>query len=214
MIYNDETALKVAEFLLKKNAVKLKPAQPFTWASGWKSPIYCDNRKTLSYPEVRTYIRQQFVKLIEEKQFQPDCIAGVATGGIAHGVLIAQELGLPFIYVRSAPKGHGLGNLIEGDVAVGKTVLVVEDLVSTGGSSLTAVQALRDAGCIVKQMVAVFDYDFQVKIDCFAEEKCELYSLSNYENVIIKGLELDYVREEETEVLKSWRQAPQVWGQE
>ncbi|MCG9911564.1 MAG: orotate phosphoribosyltransferase [Flavobacteriales bacterium] len=212
MIYNEETALKVAEFLLKKKAVKLKPSEPFTWASGWKSPIYCDNRKTLSHPEVRTYIRQQFVKLIEDKIGTVDCIAGVATGGIAHGVLIAQDLGLPFIYVRSAPKGHGLGNLIEGDVPVGKTVLVVEDLVSTGGSSLTAVKALREAGCIVKHMVAVFDYDFQVKTDRFKEEKCELYSLSNYEFVIKKGLELDYVRAEDTDVLKSWRQAPHDWG--
>lgn len=212
MVYNEETALKVAEFLLKKNAVRLRPAQPFTWASGWKSPIYCDNRKTLSYPEVRTYIRQQFVRLVEEKIGKPDCVAGVATGGIAHGVLLAQELGLPFIYVRSAPKGHGLGNLIEGDVPVGKTVLVVEDLVSTGGSSLSAVQALRDAGCVVKHMVAVFDYDFPVKRDRFDAEKCELYSLSNYENIVLKGLELDYVREDEVEILKSWRQSPETWS--
>ena len=213
MVYNEETALKVAEFLLKKNAVKLRPTQPFTWASGWKSPIYCDNRKTLSYPEVRTYIRQQFVRLVEEKIGKPDCVAGVATGGIAHGVLLAQELGLPFIYVRSAPKGHGLGNLIEGDVPAGKTVLVVEDLVSTGGSSLTAVQALREAGCVVKHMLAVFDYDFEVKRQRFDAEKCELYSLSNYENIVLKGLELDYVREEDMELLKSWRQSPENWMQ-
>jgi orotate phosphoribosyltransferase len=212
MIYNEETALKVAEFLLKKKAVKLNLMEPFTWASGWKSPIYCDNRKTLSHPEVRTYIRRQFVKLIEDNIGTVDCIAGVATGGIAHGVLVAQDLGLPFIYVRSAPKGHGLGNLIEGDVPAGKTVLVVEDLVSTGGSSLAAVKALREAGCIVKHMVAVFDYDFQVKIDRFKEEKCELYSLSNYEFVIKKGLELNYIRAEDTAVLKSWKQAPQDWG--
>jgi len=213
MVYNEETALKVAEFLLKKNAVRLRPAQPFTWASGWKSPIYCDNRKTLSYPDVRTYIRQQFVRLVEEKIGKPDCVAGVATGGIAHGVLLAQELGLPFIYVRSAPKGHGLGNMIEGDVPVGKTVLVVEDLVSTGGSSLSAVQALREAGCVVKHMVSVFDYDFQVKRDRFDAEKCELYSLSNYENIVLKALELDYVREDEIEVLKNWRQSPDTWKQ-
>ena len=212
MIYNEETALKVAEFLLKRGAVKLKPSEPFTWASGWHSPIYCDNRKTLSYPEVRTYIRQQFVKLIEEKIGTPDCIAGVATGGIAHGVLVAQDLGLPFIYVRSAPKAHGLGNMIEGDVPVGKNVLVVEDLVSTGGSSLTAVKALREAGCVVKQMIAVFDYDFEVKRKRFEDEKCELFTLSNYENVLIKGLELDYIREEDVEVLRRWRQQPDVWG--
>jgi orotate phosphoribosyltransferase len=212
MIYNEETALKVAEFLLKRGAVKLKPSEPFTWASGWHSPIYCDNRKTLSYPEVRTYIRQQFVKLIEEKIGKPDCIAGVATGGIAHGVLVAQDLGLPFIYVRSAPKGHGLGNLIEGDVPVGQNVLVVEDLVSTGGSSLSAVRALREAGCVVKHMVAVFDYDFEIKRNRFAEEKCELFTLSNYESVLLKGLELDYIREEDVEMLRRWRQQPEVWG--
>lgn len=213
MIYNEETALKVAEFLLKKNAVRLRPNEPFTWASGWKSPIYCDNRKTLSHPDVRTYIRQQFVKLIEEKIGMPDCIAGVATGGIAHGVLIAQDLGLPFIYVRSAPKGHGLGNMIEGDVPSGQNVLVVEDLVSTGGSSLSAVKALRDAGCIVKQMLAVFDYDFEQKRERFESEKCELFTLSNYEYVLKKGVELDYVREEDTDILKEWRTSPQTWKQ-
>jgi orotate phosphoribosyltransferase len=212
MLYNEETALKVAEFLLKRGAVKLKPVEPFNWASGWRSPIYCDNRKTLSYPEVRTYIRQQFVKLIEDKIGTPDCIAGVATGGIAHGVLVAQELGLPFLYVRSAPKGHGLGNMIEGEIPIGKNVLVVEDLVSTGGSSLTAVKALREAGCIVKQMVAVFDYDFEIKRTRFAEDKCELFTLSNYETVLSKGLELDYVREDEVEVLRSWRRQPETWG--
>lgn len=213
MIYNEETALKVAEFLLKKNAVRLRPNEPFTWASGWKSPIYCDNRKTLSHPDVRTYIRQQFVKLVEEKVGNPDCVAGVATGGIAHGVLVAQELGVPFIYVRSAPKGHGLGNMIEGDVPVGQNVLVVEDLVSTGGSSLSAVKALREAGCIVKQMLAVFDYDFQQKRERFEAEKCELFTLSNYESIVTKGLELDYVREDEIEILKSWRQSPETWKQ-
>lgn len=212
MIYDEETALKIAEFLLKRGAVKLKPSDPFTWASGWRSPIYCDNRKTLSYPEVRTYIRQQFIKLIGEKIGKPDCIAGVATGGIAHGVLVAQDLGLPFIYVRSAPKGHGLGNLIEGDVPVGQNVLVVEDLVSTGGSSLSAVKALREAGCTVKHMVAVFDYDFEIKRNRFAEEKCELYTLSNYESILLKGLELDYIREEDMEVLRRWRQQPEIWG--
>lgn len=214
MLYNEETALKVAEFLLKRGAVKLKPVEPFVWASGWRSPIYCDNRKTLSYPEVRTYIRQQFVKLIEDKIGTPDCIAGVATGGIAHGVLVAQDLGLPFIYVRSAPKGHGLGNMIEGEIPVGKNVLVVEDLVSTGGSSLTAVKALRDAGCIVKQMVAVFDYDFEIKRTRFVEEKCELFTLSNYETVLTKGLELDYVREDEVDVLRGWRKQPETWGKQ
>lgn len=215
MIYNEETALKVAEFLLKKNAVRLSPKEPFTWASGWKSPIYCDNRRTLSYPEVRTYIYRQFADLVREKIGLPDCIAGVATGGIAHGVLVANELGLPFIYVRSSAKGHGLGNVIEGDVTPGQNVLVVEDLVSTGGSSLTAVKALREAGCNVTHMIAVFDYDFPAKRERFKAENCELYTLSNYQSVIAKGLELGVVGENDKAVLARWRDLPEVWtGQE
>jgi orotate phosphoribosyltransferase len=212
MIFDEETAAKVAKFLLQKQAVKLNPDKPFTWASGWKSPIYCDNRKTLSFHNVRTYIRQQFKFLVEDKIGKPDVVAGVATGGIAHGVLLAQELGLPFIYVRSAPKGHGMGNLIEGDVQSGQKILVVEDLVSTGGSSLNAVNALREAGCVVTDMVAVFDYDFNVKRENFKKAKCNLISLTDYEHVINTAIELNYVHENQLELLKEWRNNPEEWG--
>jgi orotate phosphoribosyltransferase len=212
MIFDEETAAKVAKFLLQKQAVKLNPDKPFTWASGWKSPIYCDNRKTLSFHNVRTYIRQQFKFLVEDKIGKPDVVAGVATGGIAHGVLLAQELGLPFIYVRSAPKGHGMGNLIEGDVQSGLKILVVEDLVSTGGSSLNAVNALREAGCVVTDMVAVFDYDFNVKRENFKKAKCNLISLTDYEHVINTAIELNYVHENQLELLKEWRNNPEEWG--
>lgn len=212
MIFDEETAAKVAKFLLQKQAVKLSPDKPFTWASGWKSPIYCDNRKTLSFHNVRTYIRQQFKVLVEDKIGKPDVVAGVATGGIAHGVLLAQELGLPFIYVRSAPKGHGMGNLIEGDVQSGQKILVVEDLVSTGGSSLNAVNALREAGCVVTDMVAVFDYDFHVKRENFKKAKCNLISLTDYEHIINTAIELNYVHENQLELLKQWRNNPEEWG--
>src|ERR1700741_4401829 len=154
----DDAAYKIAEYLLQIKAVKLQPDQPFTWASGWKSPIYCDNRKTLSYPAIRTYIRQEFVNAINKDFAKPDVIAGVATGGIAQGALIAQELGLPFVYVRSEAKKHGLTNMIEGDVQKGQSVVVIEDLISTGGSSLKAVEALRERGCVVKGMAAIFTY--------------------------------------------------------
>ena len=212
MIYTEECAVNVAEFLLKKQAVKLRPKEPFTWASGWLSPIYCDNRKTLSYPELRTYIRQNFVKAAAEKFSHIDAVAGVATGGIAHGVLVAQELGLPFLYVRSAPKGHGMQNLIEGEVPAGRNVLVVEDLVSTGGSSLQAVEALRGAGCEVKNMLAVFDYDFDLKKERFQQARCELISLSTYEYVIQRAAELNYVQESDLEILNAWRKNPETWG--
>ncbi|MGB1032128.1 MAG: orotate phosphoribosyltransferase, partial [Flavobacteriales bacterium] len=170
----DEHALKVAEFLLQIKAIELKPQNPFTWASGWKSPIYCDNRKTLSYPKVRTFIRQQFVDVITDNFGKPDVIAGVATGGIAIGALIAQELGLPFAYVRSEAKGHGLQNMIEGDVEPGQKVVVIEDLVSTGKSSLKAVEALREAGVTVKGMVAIFTYGFDIAQQQFEEKNVEL----------------------------------------
>lgn len=191
--------------------MKLRPSDPFKWASGWNSPIYCDNRKTLSYPELRTYIRQNFVKAAEEYFAPFDAIAGVATGGIAHGVLVAQEFGLPFLYVRSSAKGHGMQNLIEGEIPVGRNVLVVEDLVSTGGSSLQAVEALREAGCEVKSMLSVFDYDFQVKSDNFKKAKCELISLTSYEFVLKAALELDYIQEKDLEILQEWRANPDTW---
>ena len=155
-----DAAHKVAEFLLQIKAIKLQPEQPFTWASGWKSPIYCDNRKTLSYPQIRTYIRQQYVNVINEQFGKPDVIAGVATGGIAQGALIAQDMGLPFVYVRSEAKKHGLTNMVEGVVEKDQSVVVIEDLISTGGSSIKAVDALREKGCNVKGMVAIFTYGF------------------------------------------------------
>lgn len=191
--------------------MKLRPSDPFKWASGWNSPIYCDNRKTLSYPELRTYIRQNFVKAAEEHFAPFDAVAGVATGGIAHGALVAQEFGLPFLYVRSSAKGHGMQNLIEGEIPVGRNVLVVEDLVSTGGSSLQAVEALREAGCEVKSMLSVFDYDFDVKTENFKKAKCELISLTSYEFVLKAALELDYIQEKDLEILKEWRSNPDTW---
>ena len=175
---------KVAESLLKIKAIKLQPSEPFTWASGWKSPIYCDNRKTLSFPEIRTLVRDEFVKTVKAKYPQVEVIAGVATGAIAQGALVAQELGLPFIYVRSSPKDHGLGNLIEGDLKAGQKVVVIEDLISTGGSSLKAAEAVRAAGAEVLGMVAIFTYGFPVSENAFKEHKVELTTLSNYNAMI------------------------------
>ena len=173
----DETSYKVAEFLLQIKAIKLQPENPFTWASGWKSPIYCDNRKTLSYPAIRTYIRQQFVNAINQDFAKPDVIAGVATGGIAQGALVAQEMGLPFVYVRSEAKKHGLTNMIEGDIENGQSVVVIEDLISTGGSSLKAVEALREKGCNVKGMAAIFTYGFDSIKNAFYQSTRSLNKL-------------------------------------
>src|SRR3954464_5375190 len=173
----DDHAHKVAEFLLQIKAVKLQPEQPFTWASGLKSPIYCDNRKTLSYPKIRTYIRQHFVEVINEHFPKPEVVAGVATGGIAIGALVAQELGVPFVYVRSEAKKHGLTNMIEGEVQSGQSVIVIEDLISTGGSSLKAVEALRAAGCNVKGMVAIFTYGFDEAVENFKRNNCMVKTL-------------------------------------
>lgn len=212
MIKNDESALKVAEFLLQVKAVKLQPNKPFTWASGWKSPIYCDNRVTLSFPQVRTYFRQQFVDAIMEKFGRPDVIAGVATGGIAQGALVAQEMGLPFVYVRSEAKKHGLTNMIEGIVEKGQSVVVIEDLISTGGSSLKAVEALREAGCKVKGMAAIFTYGFKTAADNFKKAKCELITLSNYDTMIAQALQSSYITEKDLLSLKAWRENPAEWG--
>ena len=197
--------------MLDIKAVKLEPNHPFTWASGWKSPIYCDNRKTLSYPEVRTYIRDQFVQLIRSKYPQVELIAGVATGAIAQGALVAQELGLPFVYVRSAAKNHGLENLIEGECKAGQKVVVVEDLVSTGGSSLQAVEALRNAGCEVLGMVAIFTYGFQKSVDNFAQARCVLDTLSDYNALIDLAQKTGYVKPEEVAKLKEWRVSPETY---
>lgn len=209
---NEEYALKVAEFLLQIKAIKLQPDKPFVWASGWKSPIYCDNRVILSHPKVRTYIRQQFVNVIEEHFGKPDLIAGVATGGIAIGVLVAQEMGLPFAYVRAEAKKHGMTNLIEGAVEKGKSVVIIEDLVSTGSSSLKAFEALREAGCDVKGMAAIFTYEFKTAIDNFNKAKCELITLSNYSTLIKQAIESKYIDEKDIASLKEWREAPSKWG--
>jgi orotate phosphoribosyltransferase len=206
-----ESALKIAEFLLQIKAIKLQPDSPFTWASGWKSPIYCDNRKTLSYPKVRTYIRQQFIQSIHEKYGKPDVIAGVATGGIAHGVLVAQDMGLPFVYVRSEAKKHGLTNLIEGVVETGQSIVVVEDLISTGGSSLKAVEALREAGCEVKGMAAIFTYGFKTATSNFKQAKCPLITLSDYTSLIRQALQLNYITQAEVKSLEDWKENPENW---
>lgn len=212
MIYSEEVALKVAEFLLQIKAIKLEPAKPFTWSSGWKSPIYCDNRITLSFPTIRNYIRQQLSIVIEQKFGKPETIAGVATGGIAHGVMVAQELGVPFIYVRPESKKHGLGNQIEGHLVTTADIVVVEDLVSTGKSSLAVVDALRKEGCDVKYMVSIFDYGFPETEELFKKNKVELVSLSDYYTLIRKALELGFVKEDQMEILMEWRKNPANWG--
>ena len=212
MAQKDETAHNIAEFLLQIKAIKLQPTQPFTWASGWKSPIYCDNRISLSHPKVRTYIRQALTKLIEEKFGKPEVIAGVATAAIAQGALVAEAMGLPFVYVRSAPKDHGRENLIEGEILPKQAVVVIEDLVSTGKSSLQAVQALRESGCEVKGMVSIFTYGLKTATENFKKEKCRLYSLCNYDVLVEKAVETNYVTEKQLKTLKSWRDAPESWG--
>lgn len=202
----------VAKQLLQIKAIKLQPANPFTWASGWHSPIYCDNRKTLSYPEVRNYMKSQFVALVNELYPNAEVIAGVATGAIAQGALVADEMGKPFVYVRSSPKGHGMENLIEGDVTSGKKVVVIEDLISTGGSSLKAVEALRKIGCEVVGMVAIFSYGFQTAIDNFATYSVELNTLSDYQTLIKVAAESGYVSSDDVKALSSWRNDPANWG--
>jgi len=201
----------VAEKLLKIKAVKVQPSNPFTWASGWKSPIYCDNRKTLSYPELRTFIKIELARLICEKYGQVDVIAGVATGAIAQGAMIADELGLPFVYIRSSPKGHGLENLIEGDLKPGQKVVVIEDLISTGGSSLKAVEAIRKDGCEVLGMMAIFTYGFPVATEQFEAAGVELTTLSNYEAVLEHLLKTNFIGEDEMKVLQEWRKDPANW---
>jgi len=208
----ENSAKKTAEYLLQIKAIKLHPSNPFTWASGWKSPIYCDNRKTLSFPEVRSYIRDSFASLVKELYPGAEMIAGVATGAIAHGALAADKLGLPFIYVRSGAKEHGLGNQIEGYYEQGQKVVVIEDLISTGGSSLNAVKALREAGCEVLGMVAIFTYEFKKAFDGFAAENCTLDTLSNYSVLVDTAVKTGYISREEVETLKKWRVDPSTWG--
>ena len=208
-----ENEKKIAQLLLQINAIKLNPAKPFTWASGWKSPIYCDNRKTLSFPEVRSTICDSFTELIRNKYPSVQGIAGVATGAIAHGALVADKMNLPFIYIRSSAKGHGLENLIEGYYEPGQKFVIIEDLISTGGSSLNAVNALRNAGCEVLGMLAIFTYGFPVAVDNFSQAKCSLDTLSNYESLIEVASETGYVSPDEIDTLKEWRKAPDRWKQ-
>lgn len=207
-----DSALKVAEFLLQIKAIRLQPANPFTWASGWHSPIYCDNRKTLSFPHIRTYIRQQFAEIVENHFGKPDAIVGVATGGIAQGVLVAQELGIAFAYVRSEAKGHGMKNRVEGVLESDQSVIVVEDLVSTGGSSLAAVSALREEGIKVKGMVSIFTYGFELAKERFHQEGVELVSLCDYETLIDQALRSNYISERDLESLQAWRKDPASWN--
>ena len=202
----------LAEKLLKISAVKLQPSNSFTWASGWKSPIYTDNRRTPSYPTLRTFIKVELCRLIMENFEGVDAIAGVATGAIAQGALVADELGLPYVYVRSAPKDHGLENLIEGNLIPGQKVVVIEDLISTGGSSLKAVEAIRNAGCEVIGMAAIFTYGFPIAIERFKEAKVKLLTLSNYNAVLEVALETNYIAEEDLATLHEWRTDPSIWN--
>jgi len=211
MISEEGIAARLAEFLLQIKAIKLQPDKPFTWSSGWKSPIYTDNRITLSYPQIRTFIRQQLSAAAMQHFGKPAAVAGVATGGIAHGVLLAQEWGVPFVYVRPDAKSHGTQSQIEGSLEGISQVLVVEDLVSTGKSSLAAVKALRESGVEVRHMVSIFDYGFPDATEALAKDKVQLVSLCDYSSLIRKALELDYVREEDMQVLNSWRLAPEKW---
>src|ERR1700753_3030460 len=212
MFDKSEIEEKIAEFLLQIKAIKLQPNNPFTWASGWKSPIYCDNRITLSHPTIRTYIRQQLSLVIQEEFGAVGCIAGVATAGIPQGVLVAQELGLPFIYVRAKPKEHGRGNMIEGDDMSGKRVVVIEDLISTGKSSLQAVDALRSAGYEVAGLAAIFSYGFDVATENFKQAKCKFFTLSNYNALLKYAEEHQYISSANVEILKQWRVSPSTWG--
>ena len=212
MIYNTEIAAKVAESLLQIKAIKLNNNKPFTWASGLKSPIYCDNRITLSYPDIRTYICQKIVELIEDKFGKVDVIAGVATAGIPQAALVAAAMGLPLIYVRSSEKKHGMTNKIEGVIKPGQSVVVIEDLISTGKSSLNAVDAIRDAGANVKGMVAIFTYGLKKASDNFENANCKLVTLSDYENLVKLATENNYISDNDLGPLMEWRKDPQAWS--
>lgn len=212
MITDIDNASKIAEYLLQIKAIKLQPNDPFTWASGWKSPIYCDNRKTLSYPAIRTFIRHSYTQAILNEFGKPDVIAGVATGGIAQGALVAQELGIPFIYVRSSAKGHGLQNMIEGAYDSNQSVVVIEDLISTGGSSIKAVEALRAGGLNVKGVVAIFSYGFEAADQAFKDANCPLLTLSNYEILVDKALSQRAINQNDIQSLEEWRKRPDSWG--
>ncbi|SRR5690606_15223637 len=212
MIFSKDTAEKTAELLLQINAIKLNSKTPFLWASGWKSPIYCDNRILLSFPSIRNYIRDEFAKNIESKFGKPDVIAGVATGAIGIGVLVAEKMGLPFVYVRPEPKKHGRQNQVEGFLQKGQNVVVVEDLISTGKSSLQAVEALRESGANIKGMAAIFSYGFEIAETNFKEKDVELLTLSNYDNLLNLAQQRGYITESEQEILAEWRKNPAEWN--
>jgi orotate phosphoribosyltransferase len=214
MIFDNNTAKKTAELLLQINAIKLNSKNPFTWASGWKSPIYCDNRIILSFPPVRNYIREAFAKHIEEKFGKPDVIAGVATGAIGIGILVAEYMGLPFVYVRPEPKKHGRQNQVEGFLQKGQNVVVVEDLISTGGSSLLAVEALRNEGANVKGMAAIFTYGFDISVEKIAAANLDVFTLSDYSALLQEAVAKKYISEEELITLQDWRKSPSEWNVE
>ena len=198
--------------MLKVKAIKLQPTNPFTWASGWKSPFYCDNRKTLSYPDLRSFVKIEISRLVAENFADADAVAGVATGAIPQGALVADALNLPFVYVRSKPKDHGLENLIEGELRPGMKVVVIEDLISTGGSSLKAVEAIRKNGCEVLGMVAAYTYGFDVARKAFEEANVQLITLTNYEAVLETALKTGYITEKDIPTLNAWRKDPAHWG--
>ncbi|MCK5666793.1 MAG: orotate phosphoribosyltransferase [Thiotrichaceae bacterium] len=212
MIFNKETAAQVANSLLQIKAIKLNNEEPFTWASGLRSPIYCDNRKSLSFPKIRTYIRQELAKAITDKFGDVDVIAGVATAGIPQGALVAQELGLPFVYVRSSKKEHGMTNMIEGVLNKGQSVVVIEDLVSTGKSSINAVVALREAGAKVKGMAAIFSYGLPIAIKNLKDAACPLVTLSDYNSLIKEAVENSYINDRDRDSLLTWKSDPQAWS--
>ncbi len=207
----NEVAQKIAESLLQIKAIKLQPQNPFTWASGWKSPIYCDNRITLSHPSIRTYIRQKLSKVVQDGFGSVEMISGVATAGIPQGVLVAQDLGLPFSYVRNESKEHGRQNRIEGEIISGQRVVVIEDLISTGKSSLKAVEALREAGCNVVGLVSIFSYGFDEAKQNFDDAKCEQISLCDYDTLLEVAAKFNYIHANEIETLKAWREDPANW---
>lgn len=213
MKFDKDISKKTAALLLQVKAIKLSPTTPFTWASGWKSPIYCDNRITLSYPPVRNFLKTELAKVVEHQYGKPDVIAGVATGAIAIGVLVAQELGIPFIYVRPEKKAHGRNNQIEGALVKGQNVVVIEDLISTGKSSLNAVDALKEAGAVVKGMVAIFSYGFDTSVENFKSKHVDIVTLSDYESLLNIAAETNFISDEEMETLREWRRDPSNWKQ-
>jgi orotate phosphoribosyltransferase len=210
--FMESMQVEVARMLLQINAIKVQPSIPFTWASGWKSPIYCDNRKILSFPEARTFVRDQFAETITDQYPDAEVIAGVATGAIAHGVLVAEKLGLPFIYIRSEPKSHGLENLIEGNLQTGQKVVIIEDLVSTGGSSLKAATAVLNQGGNVLGMIAIFTYEFPQAQDNFRNAGLHLTTLSRYQVLIEQAVKMGRISKDEVQKLMKWREDPANWG--